>query len=1051
MITMSKILNELNINMEINHMDIPSALETSIREGKAVIILGAGASLAAQDNKGKPPPSGVGLAAMISDRFLGGKHKNAPLHQVAELAISEADLITVQNFVKSIFDPLLPSEAHKTLASFRWWGLATTNYDMLIEKAYAELRTSPQRPVPIIENGDRVEDNLRDPNCVMLLKLHGCISRVSNANCPLILTTDQYIQYRRGRSRVFDHLIEWAFERPLIFIGHSLQDQDLRTILMEFVNLGDERPRYYAVAPDVDDIQARYWDQKRISVLKGTFQEFMSSLDRLIPVSFRAVAAPVSSQQHPILEKATAAHPSLSVTCRQFLENDVDYVKGITSVETMAPIDFYKGCCTGWSAIEQGLDVHRELEDAILSERVLIDDESHDKAMELIVIKAHAGSGKSVLLKRISWSMSREFNALCLFVRPQGQVDTAPIQELLVLCRERIYLFVDDLADHVSEIESLARHIGPEGKRLTVIGAERVNEWNIGCDTLTPLVTAEYELKYLTEAEIRKLLGLLAQHNALGTLEQASADDRIQAFKERAGRQILVALHEATLGRPFESIIEDEYSHIYPEEAKRVYLTICVLNRLNVPVRAGIVARVHGIPFVKFKERLFAPLEHVVFSYFDPLIRDYVYTARHPHIAEIVFETVLRNPEDRFDAYIKTLKALNIDYQPDRQAFQQMCRGRTLLEYFPDHQMVKQLFAVAQDAMGDQPHLFQQMAIYEMRRPGGNLKKSEELISHALLLAPSSFVILHTKSEILIRLSELANTRLEQEKYLNEATKIANTLRRTSTDTAHAFHTLAKIGLKRLETIIRETNEDESEVLVEGVVKEVERTLAEGLQQYPNDSHLLEADSDFGKLLTDTERIYDSLQKAFETNPRSTYLAIRLSRLCINKNDLPKAKKVLEAALNANPGERKLHYEYGKFLLESESNKGDNDVLLYHFQRAFTPGDRNYFAQMLYGRQLFMAGDTKGYKELFDGLRQVRADPQYKLRYFYPILEPFRGRVSTIEVSYAFFKIDNPSIHVFAHRNNIGEAAWSKLSKGSIVTFQVGFNYRGATAFNVKI
>jgi len=66
----------------------------------------------------------------------------------------------------------------------------------------------------------------------------------------------------------------------------------------------------------------------------------------------------------------------------------------------------------------------------------------------------------------------------------------------------------------------------------------------------------------------------------------------------------------------------DEFHKIEPYEAQRIYLTICVLNRLNIPVRAGLVARVHGVPFGEFKERFFAPLEHIVFAEKDPVVRE---------------------------------------------------------------------------------------------------------------------------------------------------------------------------------------------------------------------------------------------------------------------------------------------------------------------------------------------------------------------------------------------------------------------------------------------
>jgi hypothetical protein len=63
------------------------------------------------------------------------------------------------------------------MCAFAWHGLATTNYDRLIEEAYRATPAAVQIPKPFIENGDRIEENLRDRRNVPLLKLHGCISR----------------------------------------------------------------------------------------------------------------------------------------------------------------------------------------------------------------------------------------------------------------------------------------------------------------------------------------------------------------------------------------------------------------------------------------------------------------------------------------------------------------------------------------------------------------------------------------------------------------------------------------------------------------------------------------------------------------------------------------------------------------------------------------------------------------------------------------------------------------------------------------------------------
>lgn len=1031
-------------------MDIPPFLETQIREGKVVLALGSGASYDAKDKNGKRPPMGNGLRDLLCDKFLGGNYKDLSLAHVSELAISESDLVTVQDYIGSIYEIFSPTEAHKLLSTFSWWGLATTNYDRLIENAYSAETSTAQTVKALIDNTDRFDNVMRDPKNVPLLKLHGCVTRTNNSASPLILTIDQYVQYKDGRSRVFECLRDWGYEHPIVFIGQSLQDPDLREILLDLTKqAGAARPRYYAVAPDLDNLKARFWESRKVTALSGTFAQFMEAINAKIQPAFRKLAFMGSRVSSPIAARFNNVNSVVSLACEKFLENDVEYVKGINATEQLASSDFYKGVSSGWAAIEQKFDVARRLNDTIIADNFLKSDVDHMKSMELLLIKAHAGAGKSVTLKRIAWAAAHDYDCLCLFLRPNGVINTGALQEIINLCKERVFLFVDDGADRVRELRSLASNIGVEGGQLTVLVAERINEWNISCESLSPFVSTEYELGYLTHKEIDGLLILLDKHRALGTLSSATLEERRAAFSERAGRQLLVALHEATLGRRFEDIIEDEYSHIQPAEAQRIYLTICVLNRLNVAVRAGIVSRIHGVPFDDFRKRLFSPLEHIVQAEFDEAVRDYVYTARHPVIAEIVFERVLRNPEERYDAFIKCLRELNIGYSADRLAYLEMIRGRTLMSLFPNHDMVTGIYDVAKSHVGVDGALLHQMAIYEMNRPNGSLLKSGELLGQATQLLPHDYSIIHSLAEHSLRSAELARTNLEKEKHLRQAYAIAKKLKSNRPDNVHGYHTAIKVSLKNLEGALNALDNDGSETTAEDAVKNTERDLFDGLQRFPGDAYLLEAEAQLARLLADSGRVLTALEKAFAGNHRSSFIAARLSQHYTAIGHLDQAKEVLEKALDANRNERRLHYAYAKLLIDLGSS--DGSLLAYHLQRAFTPGDSNYDAQLLYGRQLYLNGEYDASQSIFRVLGNVRVGADLRNRISYPLGRLFHGMIVWVEANYCFVVNDGASDRVYTHRNNVDEDIWRQLQSQSRVTYQIGFTLRGVNAYNLKM
>src|SRR5438105_14989936 len=131
-------------------MDIPEALLTQVSEGRVVLLLGAGASVDARTSEGKKAPSTNELRDILARKFLGGKFLELPLNQVAELAISETDLPTVQGYIARVFEGLLPTPAHVQMGDLPWFGLGTTNYDLLIERGYEANKQALQTPMPLI-------------------------------------------------------------------------------------------------------------------------------------------------------------------------------------------------------------------------------------------------------------------------------------------------------------------------------------------------------------------------------------------------------------------------------------------------------------------------------------------------------------------------------------------------------------------------------------------------------------------------------------------------------------------------------------------------------------------------------------------------------------------------------------------------------------------------------------------------------------------------------------------------------------------------------------
>ncbi len=1031
-------------------MEIPKILVAHIRDGQVVLFLGSGASIGAMHPKKIEPPKGSKLASMLAEKFLSNEFSKRPLEQVAELAISETGLFEVQSFIKEIFQDFKPADFHKTIPTFRWAAIATTNYDLIIEKAYDEAKEKIQDLIVFKKNGERVEEKLRSVDNVVYLKLHGCITDIADDATPLILTPEQYITHKKGRSRLFERLQSLAYEFPILFVGQSLADSDIRAMLYELSQLGDAKPRSYILTPQMTSTEKRFWETKKFTCLEATFEDFVEELERQIPSQFRVLVKLKVDTEHPIFNKfAVSADIRPSESLITLLSRDLEYIHKSYKATDIDPKAFYKGYFRDLSPIIHNLDVRRTITDDILSGIFLESDASKREHVEFIVIKGHAGSGKSVLLRRLAWEASVDYDKLCLFVRSNSHIGYEPLFELYRLTKERLFLFIDPVTEYKDLIELLFENARKDKLPLTIISAERYNEWNTECEELEPYLTDNYELKYLKSKEIESLIELLTKHDSLGHLKGLALEQQIEALSKKAGRQLLVALHEATLGKPFSDIIFDEYNSITSPEAQSLYLSVCVLHRLGVHTRAGLISRVHGIPFSLFKERLFEPLEFIVFTSWDDLIKDYYYRSRHSHIAEMVFERVLIEQQDRFDEYVRLINNLDVDYEADHDAFKGLLNARQLLSLFQDPQMVRQLYVVAKNRVRNDPKLMQQEAIFEMNSSDGNLDRATSLLETAHSLASYDKAIAHSLSILALNKASRAGTELEKNKLRGESKRISNQLISKGTITSHPYHTLIRIGLDELTELISQFDD---QTIIERKIKEVEKVISEAVQAFP-DSFILDAEAKFSELVEKHPKAIESLERAFKANKRNPYIASRLAKTYEHDDNTEKAVSVLQECVDANASDKYINFRLAMLLMKlPNANKAE---IKHHLRRSFTQGDSNYAAQFWYARFLYLEGERNESLELFRKLADAKVDIRIKKEPRGRVkdgVKPIRfsGVVTQMESTYGFLVRDGENDRLFTYFNYSDGSVWTSLKTGGRVTFEIGFNYRGPVALNIK-
>ncbi|GLI95313.1 SIR2 family protein [Methylocystis echinoides] len=999
-------------------------------------------------------PLGDTLRDSICDKFFDGKLKHLQLTAVAAMAATEVGLTHLQKYIRDLFFEFQPGDFHLLVPTFRWRAIASTNFDLIIERAYEKARGSVQTLVKSVKDGDLFDTRMREvSDPVGFLKLHGCIDSYTDSDVPLILGQDQYASYATNRTRFYARLRDYGFENPIVFCGYSIADAHIQQVLFDLTDKSIKRPMFYNISPGLSDIESRYWSGHQVTCIPATFEQFLRELDNKITSVARQLRRPDMAGQLSLATHYRVARATESDSLRSFIERDVSHLHGGFVASPQDAREFYRGYDTGFGCITQSLDIRRPITDSIIVDAILADDNTRKNA-EFFLIKAPAGNGKTVALKRVAWEAGISYEKIVLYAEGAAGIRIEPIEEIFSLTGKRIYLFVDRVALYRTELKKLLDASRSRKIPLTVLGAERENEWNIYCDQLEPFVLQDFSIGYLSRDEISELLKKLEEHRALGLLSDRTPEERIDAFSNRANSQLLVALHETTMGVPFEKIILDEYERIKPREAQSLYLQICALHQFGAPVRAGLVSRVSKISFTEFSQRFLKPLAEVVLVDSDKHVRgDIFYRSRHRHVAELVFNQALVSEEDRYDLLATLISSINIDYSSDRETFSRLIRGRNVITMFANVNLGRLLFEKAEAAAKGDSFVLQQRAVFELHHPQGSLDEASEAALRAATLSPNNRSIKHTQAEVARRQALETQDPLRKQSYRKAARGMLGG--DIGMLTEYDLWTRAKVALDELREMLGKpgTVSADADSAVLAATKEAEGAIEKARSSFPESSDLLAAEAELQDLLNNAPKALSALEKAFKINPRQDWLAVRLARRYEADGNRSKAIEVMQHCLRENADSRSAHLELAHFLKREGANRKD---ILGHLRQSFAAGDNNFEAQFWYARELFIDNRASDAKSVFDSLNErawgrFRTTAAAIVEDGHGNLLDYNGSVSRKEEGYAFVKpIDFP-LDIFASRAASAREDWDRLRAGSQIVFNLAFNRRGPQAVNITL
>jgi hypothetical protein len=524
--------------------------------GEVVLFTGAGFSYSARAVSGRQLPSPAELREILWPLAFPGEQldQESSLGDVYELAVNRA-----RNAVRDTLQQHLRVDHEKLPDSYRhwfsmpWYRIYTLNVDDL-DEAISRKFPLPRR----IKSVSAINQSLpRLDGELLSIHLNGRVSDFPD----LTFSQRQYGERTARPDAWYQHLVADLASHPVVFVGTQLDEpplwQNLELRRSRVFGMRELRPGSYLVSPSLS------------AARRGILREFNVDWVQMEEASFAGeilIAMEESRQRGLQLVSARISEPVSERTLQRIGE-----LRDAPARNDIA--EFLLGREPTWADLTQGYAVVREFETNMLSD-------IETSGARVVLLTGTAGSGKSTTIMRLALTLHAAGRDVT-WLNPTTEVAAWEVKTMVK--NAAVQVLVIDNADLFGEATgAFLADLANDNPGLLVVASIRSTRYERLRIPEYLKTTPHYQLTvpHLQDQDIELLLNALSKANRLGRLKGLGHQERLAVFKERSGRQLLVAMIEATSGERFETKIDRECQEL-PPEIGGIYAVACVATSLG--------------------------------------------------------------------------------------------------------------------------------------------------------------------------------------------------------------------------------------------------------------------------------------------------------------------------------------------------------------------------------------------------------------------------------------------------------------------------------------
>ncbi len=621
-----------------------------IQPERCVLFFGAGAAVTSG------APSVDRLIRAIGSRF-GIDPEGLSLREISQLAegvhANRRDLISA---IRPLFRDLKPAGGLLNIPLFQWKGIYTTNYDNLIEQAFA-LKSAPLNVYT--SNFDFSQSEL--PGAQKLFKLHGTIEKdvVDGSQSRIIITDDDYDLTVQYRDALFSRLQNDLVAAQLVIIGHSLADAHIKEIVERAVKLNAESHSHRQITLLVytkDERRSTLLEARGIQVVFAGVDDFFSALAR---------QSPGTASLRTFTGDPLDAAPLLNGMVR----NVVHASSQASNVSSM-----FNGWPGTYGDIRAGMTFERTVSKQIVSDLT-------DGSIRYATIVGASGVGKTTAARQVMSQLSANRFHAWEHDHAQALIPEAwrAVAARLASEKQSGVLFVDEASSHLTEINRLIDNLSSDGNdSLRVLLASSKASW-------TPRIKSiylnrfgqEYVLRRVDVPEMDRLLNLVDQNSSIKALVEASFKgfsryERRRRLVERCESDFFVCMRNIFASEKFDDIVLREYAALN-EDAQSVYKTVAALESAGVQVHRQLILRLLGVSANGVNALLESLSEIVIERTVDAKEGVYGWMGRHQVISNIIAKYKFSDQGGIYELLRRVIEESSPTYHIEVRSLRELC------------------------------------------------------------------------------------------------------------------------------------------------------------------------------------------------------------------------------------------------------------------------------------------------------------------------------------------------------------------------------------------